>query len=109
MLKAMVDMVVYQRSLGVGDGFFHRLQLLRDLQAAAVTLQHQNDAFKMALRALEALDDFGVCGVCGHARMLSPWCGCGKSGEKWGRRRFLWHFYLTPEQMDIYNPRRCIT
>lgn len=34
MFKAVVDVIMHQRLLGVGDGFFHRMELLSDVEAA---------------------------------------------------------------------------
>ena len=74
MLKAMIDMVMHQYLFRIGDGLFHGLQLLRDFQATAILLQHVNDAFQVAVGALEARDDCGMGCVFSHLfGDIPPW------------------------------------
>ena len=78
MLQAMVDMVVHQCFFCIGDCLFDRLQLLRNVQAIAVFLQHLDDAFQVALGAFQALENVGMRGVRYHFRMISPGRGLCK-------------------------------
>ena len=70
-------MVMYQDSLCIRDGFFYSLQLLCDIQAATILLQHTDDAFQMSLGAFEAFYYFWVGGMRSHARIISSWGGYG--------------------------------
>lgn len=75
-LETMVDVVVDERLLGVPDGFLHREELLRDVEAAALLLEHRNDAFEMALGALDALQNFRMRSMCrNHVDIISPRTG----------------------------------
>ncbi|MOA57739.1 hypothetical protein D3C78_1819740 [compost metagenome] len=65
-------MVLDQGALGLADGLFHGVQLLGDIHAGAVGLEHADDAAQMPFGALQALDDGRValvqmrCGRCVH-------------------------------------------
>ena len=48
-VKAVVDVVVDQRPLGIGHGFFNSVQLLRDFTAGAALGNHGDDCGKMAV------------------------------------------------------------
>lgn len=61
--EAMVDMVVDERSLSAGDGVLDRLQLLRDVYARALLIDHPDDAAQVAGGPVETFDDSGVTGV----------------------------------------------
>jgi hypothetical protein len=61
--ETMVDMVVDECPLGAGYGIFDRLELLRDVDARALFLDHADNAAQMARGAIEALDDSRVTGV----------------------------------------------
>lgn len=62
-LEAMVDVVLDQRFLGLLDGFFHRLQLLGNLQTLLPFFDHGNDTAQVPVGTLEALDQLGMAGV----------------------------------------------
>ena len=55
MLKAVIDVILNERALGIGNGLFHRIQLLGDVGAAGMRLDHPDDMRQMSGRALEAL------------------------------------------------------
>lgn len=67
--EAMIDMIVDQRALGAGDGILDRLQLLGDIDAGTLLLDHPDDALEMPRRAIEPFNDRGVriVGHMGHA------------------------------------------
>lgn len=69
--KAMVDMVVDKRPLSAGDSVLDRLELLRDVDARALFLDHPDDTAQMAGGPIQAFDDSRVTGVSimSHARM----------------------------------------
>jgi hypothetical protein len=69
--EAMVDMVVDERALGAGYGAFDGLELLRNVDAGSLLLDHADNAAQMTGSAVEPLDDRRVAGVCvmGHAPM----------------------------------------
>jgi hypothetical protein len=71
----VIDVVVHQRLLGAGDGTFDGLQLLRDIEAATVFLEHADDAVQVALGPFQALDDLRMRGVRAHPLILSSWRG----------------------------------
>ena len=73
--EAVVDVIVYQRLLGAGDRLLDRVQLLRNLQAVSIRLQHIDGAFQVAQGALQALEDFRVGSVRSHGLIISPWIG----------------------------------
>src|SRR5580700_9019951 len=58
------NVIVNQRLLGVLDRAFHCLQLLGDLRAGPVLLDHFDDRVQVAMGALETLDD---------GRMIAVW------------------------------------
>lgn len=55
--KAVVDVVLDEDLLGLGDRFLDRVQLLGEVQAGALFIHHLQDAAQMTLRALEARSD----------------------------------------------------
>ena len=61
--KAVIDMIVDQRALGAGDCTFDGLELLRDVDAGSLLLDHPYDAAQMTRRSVEALDDRRMVGV----------------------------------------------
>ncbi len=69
--ETMVDVIVDQCPLGAGDGVLDRLELLRDVDAGPLFLDHPDDAAKMACRPVEPLDDRRMADVSivGHAAM----------------------------------------
>lgn len=69
--EAVVDMVVDERALGAGDGALDGLELLRDIDARSLFLDHTDDAAQMTGSAVEPLDYRRVAGVSvmGHAPM----------------------------------------
>ena len=59
-LEAMVDVILNQRTLGLADGFLHRVELLGDIHAGAPILDHGDDAAQVALGALQSLENGAV-------------------------------------------------
>jgi hypothetical protein len=55
--QAMVDVILDQRPFGLAHGFFHRVQLLRDVHALTAFFDHGDNAAQVAVSAFEALDD----------------------------------------------------
>ncbi|CAK7262250.1 protein of unknown function (plasmid) [Shinella sp. WSC3-e] len=81
-LEAMVEMVLDQRALGIGDRLFDGMKLLCEIEAGAPVLDHRDDALQMSLGPLQPLDDLGMglVPVLAHMHNLSPWigyCNCG--------------------------------
>src|SRR5262249_52743721 len=71
-LEAMVEMVLDQGAFRLRDRFFDRVQLLRDVEAGLLAVDHGDHGRKMPRRALEALGDVGVMRVqVGHEHVLS--------------------------------------
>jgi hypothetical protein len=68
-------MIVDQLALGVADGAFDGMELLREIEAGAPLLEHGEHSGEMAVRALEPDDDIGMGAVYCHAGILSPWVG----------------------------------
>ena len=56
----MLHVIVDQLALGVADGAFHGMDLLGQIEAWPARLDHGDDRAKMAVGALQALDDFGM-------------------------------------------------
>ena len=75
LIEAVVDVIVHQRLLGAGDGTLDGLQLLRDLEASTLFLEHADDAAQVALRPFQALDDFRMRSVSVHRSILTSWTG----------------------------------
>jgi hypothetical protein len=61
--QAMVDVILDQRAFGLAHGFFHRVQLLRDVHALTALFDHGDDAAQVAVCAFETLDDRRVAMV----------------------------------------------
>lgn len=61
--ETMIDMIVYERALGTGDGAFNRLELLRKIDAGPLFLDHRDDAAQVACSTVQTLDDSRVTGV----------------------------------------------
>ena len=61
---------MHQRLFGVGDGLFHRLKLLSDVEAATLLFQHGDNTLELAFGTLEPLDDFGVGAMRRHFKYL---------------------------------------
>ena len=53
-VEAMIDMIVNKLALGTGNGGFHGMHLLRDIETGPVFRQHGDDRAQMALRPLQA-------------------------------------------------------
>src|SRR5258708_39377189 len=77
LLEAMVDMIVDQRLLGVGDRLLDGVELLDEIEAAALGLDHRDDLAQMPFGPLQPVDDGGRGRVRRrvHYRNLSPWRG----------------------------------
>ena len=63
MYQAMIDVVVDERPLGAGKSSLDRLELLRDIDAGPLLLDHPNDAAQMTGSPVQPLDDRRVTGV----------------------------------------------
>ena len=61
--ETMLDVIMDQLALGVGEGVLDRVQLLGEVESRPALLEHRQNLAEMAVGALEALDDFGVAGV----------------------------------------------
>ena len=73
--KAMVDMIMNKSALGGDDGFFHGLELHRDIGAGSTFLDHANDMTQMAVRSLQPFDQSSMgCVLMGfrHSYCASP-------------------------------------
>jgi len=66
LVQAMVDVVVNQCPLCVGDRPLYRLKLLSDFEATSVPFQHGDDALQVSLGPLEALEHVWMSGVNRH-------------------------------------------
>ena len=87
-IEAMLDVIVDQFALGVADGLLDRVQLLSQVEAAAVFFQHGHDAAQVAVHPLQPLDDLGMRRVFCHGFILSRGIGYVKGrapAEKPGR------------------------
>ena len=60
LIKAMIDVIVDQRLLGVVDRILDRLQLLSKFEAGPPAFDHADDRLKMPFRAPETTDDLGM-------------------------------------------------
>lgn len=56
-LQAMVDMVLNEDLLGLGNGTLDRMQLLGQFKAGTMFFHHCQDAAQMAFSSLKALGD----------------------------------------------------
>jgi hypothetical protein len=69
MIQAVVDVVMHQGFLGLGDSFLDRMELLGNLKARPAVLDHGDHGSKMALNPFEALHNFGMALMyLGHVR-----------------------------------------
>src|SRR5215831_9380988 len=59
----MVDVVVNEGALCVGDRLFDRMQLLSEVQTRAPGFDHLDDAAEVAFRTSQPLHDIWVCGM----------------------------------------------
>jgi hypothetical protein len=53
-------MIADERFLGLADGLFDGMHLLRDIEAGPMALDHLDDAPQMPVRTLQALDNLRV-------------------------------------------------
>ena len=60
LLEAVFDVVVDQRLLGLRNGLLDRIQLLGNVEARPLRLDHLDDAAQVTFGAPQALDDFRV-------------------------------------------------
>src|ERR1700754_2116165 len=58
--KAVIEVVLNERPLGLGDRLFDRMKLLGDIEAGAAALDHRNHGPQMTLGSLEPFGDFTV-------------------------------------------------
>ncbi len=63
MIKAMVDVVVDQRTLCCRHRAFYRRELAGNIEARFLRLDHADDMPKVAFGTLEPLHQVGVAGV----------------------------------------------
>src|SRR5262249_51616365 len=88
--KAMIDVIVDQRLLGVVDRVLDRLQLLSKLQAGPPAFDHVDGRLKMPFRAPEAADDLGMVLVLhGPVPVLGPIPVSPRGGQSRTAPRFL--------------------
>lgn len=73
----MIEVVLDQCPLGVGDCLLDCLELLGDVQTWSATFDHRDYAFEMSLGSLQPFDNFrmGVVSMFRHLPYLSPWRG----------------------------------
>jgi hypothetical protein len=62
-IKAMIDVVMDQRLLGIHDCALDCLQLLSKLHAGLPFFNHTDDALQVTVSAPESLDDVGMMRV----------------------------------------------
>ena len=53
----MVDVIVDQFALGVGDGILNGMKLLREVEAWLTDLDHADKCAQVSFRAFQTLDD----------------------------------------------------
>ena len=84
--EAMVEVILNQCLLGLGDSLLDGMELLGDVEARPPALDHLDDAAKMTIGALQPLDDLRVglvsLGWLGHRHILSPCRGYTKMVER---------------------------
>src|SRR5579863_3506071 len=97
--EAMLHVVLDQRPLGRMDDALHGLHLLREFEAGALVLEHLQDGGELAMRLLQAVDDFRVRSVF-HATPY-PLGGRGSSVTPFRA------FSATPALGDAHWPARC--
>lgn len=74
-IKTIVQMVLDESLLGLMNGFFYRLQLLRDVETATTVLDHLNGAVEMPAGTAQSFDNCGVRFMCVklcHVKSI-PW------------------------------------
>ena len=80
-IKTMIDVIMNEPSLCLRDSLLDRIQLLRQIEAAATFIEHRDDTANMPLRPLEAFDDIRMS-LMGmhfrHAVSLIPPGGIGQ-------------------------------
>ena len=80
-LETVIDVVVNQCFLCVGNGLLNRMQLLREIEAFSARLDHLNDGSKVTFSATKPLDQIGMRQVQvfgSHGQNLSYGWGYGK-------------------------------
>ncbi len=87
-LKAVIEMILYQRPLGVADGTFDRVQLLGEIEAWTAFADHFDHAPEVPLGAAQALCDLGMgfVSMVAHGMTLSSRGGCFNSGSRARKR-----------------------
>jgi len=63
MYQAMIDVIVDECALGAGDSILDRLELLSDIDAGPLLLDHPDDAAQMTGSSVQPLDDRRMTGV----------------------------------------------
>jgi len=59
-VEAMIDVIVNQSPLGLPDGLFDGMQLLRQIEAGASFAEHFDHPAEMTVGPLQPLDDIGM-------------------------------------------------
>src|SRR5262249_29052136 len=77
-LDAMVDVVVKEGALCVGDRLFDRMQLLSEVQTRAPGFDHLDDAAEVAFRTSQPLHNIWVCCV---ERLICHMCILSWGGD----------------------------
>ena len=72
LVEAVLEVIVDQFALGVGDSFFDGVELLGEVDARAPFGEHREDARQMAVRPLQASDDLGVGSVFHESLLILP-------------------------------------
>lgn len=81
--QAVIEMVLDQGSLRIDYGVFDRRELLGDVEAWFLRLDHSDDAAKVPLGTLEPLDDFRMAGVdMVFCHLLINSCGVGTADQR---------------------------
>ena len=60
MIQAVVDVVMHQSLLGLGDRFLDRMKLLSNVEARLALLDHVDHRSEMALNPIQTLNDVGM-------------------------------------------------
>ncbi len=60
MVEAMLDMIVDELALGIGDGILHRVQLLRNIETGSPDFDHGQSGTQMPFRSFQTFHDFGM-------------------------------------------------
>jgi hypothetical protein len=75
--QAVVEMVMNERLLGLANGAFNRVKLLREFQTGAALFDHPDGAVQVSFGTAQTPDDvgMGLMKLICHAVTLSSWRG----------------------------------